>query len=61
MKDKYFLTVILLGFAILFATTLLLDLQWIKKNVVRQLIVYLLLILELFIFYQKLFNHKIKK
>lgn len=58
MKDSYYFKVIIIGFATLFATTLLLDLRWIQKHISRQMIVYLIMLLQIFILYQKLFNRK---
>lgn len=48
------LIVLLLLVILLFATSLLLDLQWVQQFFVRQLLVYLLMALELFIGYKNL-------
>lgn len=48
------LIVLLLLIILLFATSLLLDLQWVQRFFVRQLLVYLLMALELFIGYKNL-------
>jgi len=51
---KFFqtLAIILTGISIIFATTLLLDLQFIQQLIVRQIIVYLILALQVFITYR---------
>jgi hypothetical protein len=51
---KFFqtLVIILTGISIIFATTLLLDLQFIQQLIVRQIIVYLILALQVFITYR---------
>lgn len=51
---KFFqsLAVIITGILLIFATTLLLEWQFIQQLIVRQIVVYLLLALQVFIIYR---------
>ena len=49
MKSLKLIAIILLTFAALFATSFILDLPIIKQNNIRQILVYLLILVELFV------------
>lgn len=55
-KDLYYLSVIVVGFFVLFFTSLLLEWSFVQDRVVRQVLVYVIMLLEAFIIYKNLFN-----
>jgi hypothetical protein len=48
-KDIVIIIIIIAAFAILFATTMLFDVEFIKAHGTRQYLVYILMLLELFV------------
>lgn len=58
MKDSYYLAVIVFGFALLFVVSLLLEWSFIQERVVRQIVVYVLMLLICFVMFKLLFNGK---